>query len=80
MALVLLAHDWGKKHNINIHSFTVDHQLRSNSYEEAKTVNKWLETRGFSLPFFCFFQTKHLFFQTKLRNQTFYLTTSMGQK
>lgn len=46
MALVLLLNDWVKKKNMDLVAFTVDHQFRPESGDEAIQVNKWLTKRG----------------------------------
>ena len=43
MALVLLAEIWAKKNGYGIVALTVDHGLRKESKQEAKTVKSWLK-------------------------------------
>ncbi len=40
-ALLHLAQQWGKQHNINVIALTVDHQLRPESADEAQAVAAW---------------------------------------
>lgn len=39
VALMLLAHDWAKRHSVALHVVTVDHQLRPESAQEAQWVH-----------------------------------------
>jgi len=46
MALLLLSQDWIKKHGGKLVALTVDHGLRVEAAEEARTVHTWCKTHG----------------------------------
>jgi tRNA(Ile)-lysidine synthase len=46
MALALLANQWAKEQGGKAIAITVDHQLREDSFDEAKQVKAWLEAKG----------------------------------
>ena len=48
MALSLLTNNWAKNKNIECVGLTIDHRLRKESANEAKTVNQWL--KKYSMP------------------------------
>lgn len=43
MALCLIANNWAKVKNINFHAITINHNLRIESEDEAKTITNWLK-------------------------------------
>ncbi len=43
MALLFLLSQWGQKNDVKIHAYTVDHGLRTESADEAKTVGDWVK-------------------------------------
>jgi tRNA(Ile)-lysidine synthase len=46
MALCLLINEWAKQNQCAVVALTVDHNLRKNSFEEAKTVQTWMENKN----------------------------------
>ncbi len=43
MALTILTNNWAKRNNVELTALTVDHNLRSESRDEAETVHKWCD-------------------------------------
>jgi tRNA(Ile)-lysidine synthase len=48
LALTILADRWAREHGGQLIALTVDHRLRPESAEEARTVGGWLAARGLS--------------------------------
>jgi tRNA(Ile)-lysidine synthase len=46
LSLCLILHDWAKTHGLSLTALTVDHQLRSESSQEANQVHEWLSESG----------------------------------
>src|SRR6266513_193352 len=46
LALAILADRWARRHGGRLVALTVDHRLRPESAEEARTVGGWLAARG----------------------------------
>lgn len=46
MALALLISAWAKPRNIRVTALTVDHRLRPEAADEARTVAQWMAARG----------------------------------
>lgn len=46
LCLTLLTNNWCKENGVELTALTVDHNLRSESAEEAMTVHSWLENYG----------------------------------